>query len=363
MTRGKVRPGRGRRRARTPVRREGAQAHLLLMLLSFAGSVFATRVFLTLTGYPQLGGGGFHIAHVLWGGLLLFGAAILPLIWANRWVYRASAIASGMGVGLFIDEVGKFITATNDYFFPAAAPIVYAFFLLTVLVYLRVRRPKELDGRAELYAALDGMEEMLDGDLGREERDELMERLRRAEAKAAEPELARLARALRSFVARSRRAVPGQGEGMWARGMHRLLDWEERFLPRRRHQAALVGGLAGLALLALKDPGETFFGESLPGLFGVFTGRRLGLEAAPRLFALRISLELAVGLALLLAAALLLLRRGKAGLAVGTLALLLSLTVMNLVVMYFEQFSTMVTAAVQLAVLLGIFRFRARFPG
>ncbi|MEX0787739.1 MAG: hypothetical protein WD040_02970, partial [Anaerolineales bacterium] len=131
MTRPAARSGALRLQVRRPVRRGGAQNNLILMLLSFAGSVFVTRVFLTLTGYPQLGGGGLHIAHVLWGGLLLFVAALLPLIWANQWVYRAGALLTGAGVGLFIDEVGKFITATNDYFFPAAAPIVYAFFLLT----------------------------------------------------------------------------------------------------------------------------------------------------------------------------------------------------------------------------------------
>ena len=61
-------------------------------MLSFAASVALTRLFLDLTGYPRLGGEGFHFAHVLWGGLALFIAALLPLIFANRWVYLADAI-------------------------------------------------------------------------------------------------------------------------------------------------------------------------------------------------------------------------------------------------------------------------------
>ena len=133
-------------------------------------------------------------------------------------------------------------------------------------------------------------------------------------------------------------------------------------MPRARFQAALVGGLVGLGVLEFKNPAETFLGEQLPRLFGSFTGRHFGIEAAPQLFALRVSLEIAIGLALIFGAALLALRRERAGLAVGTLALLLSLTVVNLVVMYFEQFSTLVTASMQFAVLLGMIRYRRRFP-
>ena len=122
---------------RKPVERQDAGRYLLLTLLSFAASVSLTRLFLYLTGYPQIGGGTLHIAHLLWGGLLLFIAALVPLIFANRWVYTSAALLAGAGVGLFIDEVGKFITRTNDYFYPPAAPTIYAFFLLTVLVYHR----------------------------------------------------------------------------------------------------------------------------------------------------------------------------------------------------------------------------------
>ena len=189
-------------RIRKPVRRSGVERYLLLTLLSFAASVAITRLFLEITGYPQLGNSELHIAHVLWGGLLLFVAALLPLIYANRWVYDAGALLAGIGVGLFIDEVGKFITQSNDYFFPAAAPIVYTFFLLTVLLYYRVRRPVSNDPREQLYRALEAMEEVLDHDLDRRERAELEDSLDRI---AAEGQFGNLAEALRSFLKWRRR--------------------------------------------------------------------------------------------------------------------------------------------------------------
>jgi hypothetical protein len=46
----------------------------------------------------------------------------MALLWSNPWVQRATAVCAGAGSGLFIDEVGKFITRQNDYFTPLAAP-------------------------------------------------------------------------------------------------------------------------------------------------------------------------------------------------------------------------------------------------
>jgi hypothetical protein len=59
-----------------------------------------------------------HIAHALWGGLLLTIAVFLPLAFANRWAIQANALLGGTGIGLLIDEVGRFITQANDYFLP-----------------------------------------------------------------------------------------------------------------------------------------------------------------------------------------------------------------------------------------------------
>src|SRR5258706_2805695 len=144
-----------------PVKRENARYYVLLSLLSFATSVVLIRLFLKLTGYPTLGRGEVHVAHVLWGGLLLFFAGLLPLILANRWVDVVGALLNGIGVGLFIDEVGKFVTQSNDYFSPFAAPIIYGVFLIVVLIYLGVRRPPAPDARSRLYRSLDVFEEML----------------------------------------------------------------------------------------------------------------------------------------------------------------------------------------------------------
>ena len=121
----------GKKPSRLIVEREDAGNYLLISLIAFAATVIVVRWFLELTGYPQVGNSTLHIAHVLWGGLLLFVAVLVALIWDNPSFMVVAAALSGIGMGLFIDEVGKFITQSNDYFFPAAAPIIYGFFLVT----------------------------------------------------------------------------------------------------------------------------------------------------------------------------------------------------------------------------------------
>lgn len=76
-----------------------------------------TRVNLAATGYAQIGGGPHHIAHLLWGGLLLIVAFSLLLAFQNPERKIWSATIAGVGFGLFIDEIGKFVTTDNDYFF------------------------------------------------------------------------------------------------------------------------------------------------------------------------------------------------------------------------------------------------------
>ena len=95
------------------VRNINMTRYLESLLWSAVATVLVIRAFLASTGYPQLGGGGLHIAHMLWGGLLMLVALVLTLALLGHDSKRVAAIIGGIGFGTFIDELGKFITSDN----------------------------------------------------------------------------------------------------------------------------------------------------------------------------------------------------------------------------------------------------------
>jgi len=96
-------------------------------------TILGIRAFLALTGYPQLGGGGLHIAHTLWGGLgMLVSIALLLSFWSPA-IRQLAAVLGGIGFGFFIDELGKFITTDVDYFFQPTIALLYVLFIILFL--------------------------------------------------------------------------------------------------------------------------------------------------------------------------------------------------------------------------------------
>lgn len=355
-------------RLRRPVEREGAEFYLFLVLLSFAASVSLTRLFLELTGYPQLGNQTLHIAHVLWGGVLLFISALLMLIYANRWVYRLGAVLAGVGVGLFMDEVGKFITQTNDYFYPPAASIIYAFFLLVVIFYMEVRKPKRRDARLEMYAALDTFEEVFERDLDPVERASLEDRLHFVAENAEHYEFANLAEELLQFIQSKHIHVVPRRSSKFERFFEFLTGIDQRWLTRRRMKAILIGGLGMFGLWAMFDLTRWLLASGSPSpeyliqvlLDQVADGRVTSTTSLAWLTGTK-ALKAGLGLALLGAIVLWLARREDKGLRLIFFILLLFLTVVNLLEFYFEQFSTIVPATLELILLLFLIHYRRRF--
>jgi hypothetical protein len=351
---------------RSPVQRQHAADYLLVTMISFAVSVSVTRLFLELTGYPQLGGGELHIAHVLWGGLFLFVAALLPLIFINEWMFALSSAIAGIGIGLFIDEVGKFITQENDYFYPSAAPIIYVFFLLTVLVFALIRQHKKRTTREGMYAILEQFAEVLDQDLSQEEYDDLMTNLDAVIDQKDPVELVELAESLKKFLLTNRLRIVPENPTILTKIRNWFTHIENKWLDRKRLKKILVLGLiiwGGWALVSPIGYLLIFRDAQQLQVFldQLITNRLVRNASGLNWFEARVLMEGSMGIFALISGFLLSVKSEKAGTWMGIIALLIDLTVVNLLIFYFDQFSTIVLAAYQFLLMVLLLRFQRRF--
>jgi hypothetical protein len=110
------------------VRRVDATNQFEIFFVSAIVTILLVRGILAATGWPQLGGGKIHFAHLLWGGL---------------------------GFGLFIDELGKFITSDNDYFFQPVIAIIYVIFVGLFFLFRWLGSIKHLSPQTALVNAFD----------------------------------------------------------------------------------------------------------------------------------------------------------------------------------------------------------------
>jgi len=162
-----------------------AQVEALLILA--VATVLVTRLYLHLTGYPQVGGANLHIAHVLWGGLLMVIALFVSLTFIGRGPHRAAVLLGGIGFGLFLDEVGKFVTKTNDYFYKPAVAIMYVVVVLLLVLNRTIHSRRGLTTDEYLTNAALTVTEGLARGVTPTARDQAMVQLDRAREGGADP--------------------------------------------------------------------------------------------------------------------------------------------------------------------------------
>ncbi len=142
-----------------------------LVLIMAVLAVLAIRFWLHVTGYPRIGGDALHIAHMLWGGLLMLAALVLLLAFLDRHTQRLAAIVGGLGFGAFIDEVGKFVTHDNDYFYEPAVSVIYVVLVLLYVAGRAVTGRRWASREENLANALNVAGELAANDLDHEERE------------------------------------------------------------------------------------------------------------------------------------------------------------------------------------------------
>jgi hypothetical protein len=214
-----------------------------LFLVCAIGSVLGNRVFLIITGYPQLGNGTLHISHAIWGALMMAVAIVFSLSFLAPNNRTFIAFIGGCGFGWFIDELGKFITRDVNYFFKPTIALIYMTFIAMYLVFRGIER----GSMSADEAVLNGLEALKSAAIG-----ELSEPRRRAslslldETHAASP-LAVQVGALLTDVSGLPDPDPGRLE-RWGRGVR---EWYLGLTRRRLFMRAVVWWFAVVGSLQL----------------------------------------------------------------------------------------------------------------
>jgi hypothetical protein len=211
--------------------------------IAAVASFLAIRWLLAATGYPQLGANGIHIAHMLWGGLLMLLALMLLLSFLDRSIQQAAAIIAGLGFGTFIDEIGKFVTADNNYFYRPAVSLAYGLLVVAFLVARAFIGRHQTTEHEALANALNMLGSAPDGPLEPEDRARITHLLDLVGPRSRRAELAR------QYLAE----IPGEAERLSIFELvgRRIARAYEDAIARPWAVRAMTGGVLAYATLAV----------------------------------------------------------------------------------------------------------------
>ena len=188
-----------------------------IFLVCAVGSVIGNRVFLIITGYPQLGNGTLHISHAIWGAFMMAVAVIFSISFLAPNNRTFIAFIGGCGFGWFIDELGKFITRDVNYFFKPTIALIYFVFIALYLVFRGIQR-REYTADEAVLNGLEAVKSAAIGELSEPRRRSAMSLL---DETGADDAIARQVRALLADEA----GLPDPRPNRLDRAGHSIREW------------------------------------------------------------------------------------------------------------------------------------------
>jgi len=338
--------------------RENASELILIMMVAGIVALLSARMFLELANYPQIGGGDWHLAHALPGGMLMVVGMVLGLIVHGEKYRRTAAGVFGVGVGWFIDETGKYLSTDNDYFFQPAIVLMYIFFILIFLLYRFLDKIVFKNPKILLYQAMADLEEIAERDLEKREKRDLIEKLDKI-IKKADPKVKIFVVELKKLIKRVETIEDKQEK--WSKKMWKNL---KRFSYHKVFKKKFVLYLLVFLALFYIIGGiydsvyfwHIFLEKELWGYW--YKGVNLLTRTDTIMFSLKALFDFLTsiffGIGILLVAR----KKKKSGLIFFQHGLLVNIFLSSVFKFYFEQFSAIFSLMASVVVLTGLGRLR-----
>ncbi len=207
---------------------------LELFLVTAVASILGIRFFLAMTGYPQVSGHGLHIAHVLIGGVFMLICIVILLSFLNKSARDLAAVLGGLGFGAFIDELGKFVTSDNNYFFQPTIGLIYVTFILLYFLVKKINSRRWLTEEERLINVLEISKEAVLKDMDAREKQIAIDLL--MESDQMSPVIKSLKELLGTIE-----SAPVPAPGIYTRTKEHVRSLYQRIVKRRWFTKALVG--------------------------------------------------------------------------------------------------------------------------
>src|SRR5947208_4534996 len=105
--------------------------------------------------------------------------AIGMLLSLLTWTWQITgAVIGGIGFGTFIDELGKFLTSDNNYFFQPTIALIYIIFIVLLLSFQILESPPDVSEQELLANALNILAEEVLHNLREQDKQEILLLLR-----------------------------------------------------------------------------------------------------------------------------------------------------------------------------------------
>jgi ABC-type multidrug transport system fused ATPase/permease subunit len=248
-----------------------------------------------------------------------------------------------------------------------AAPIIYVFFLLLLLVYLIVNRRSSHDSHAEMYHILRQLEEVLENDLSANERDSMLTRLQHITSQTDRPDVAELSSHISKFLQSETLTIVPERESWASRLLRGFRQVEAQLLTQKRARRILgilylVNGLFSvfmlvilISLLTRTDLSEMELQQLIVDQANVNSATTLNW------YVVLTALHLLTGFLIFCGALAFFLQRDRTAIGLGVVSLVITLTFINTLSFYFNQFSVLISSIYSFAALLALQRYRDRF--